>query len=404
MTSLHRAFLSLALLLSGVLVGCPTDTPDDDDSSAGDDDDATPDPCEGVATVAGTDVVLDVYTGSGLQSPTYLTHAGDGTGRLFVTQQGGLIKVLDTDGNASTWLDLNSRVASTFELGLLSMAFHPDFASNGRFFVYYSANNSATTVAEFTIDGDPLTDAPDESSERILLTQSQPADNHNGGQLAFGPDGYLYIGLGDGGGGGDTYGNGQRQDTFLAKILRIDVDNGDPYGIPADNPFIGVEDHRDETWAWGMRNPWRFSFDRANGDLWIADVGQSNWEEVDIGVAGANYGWPEAEGNHCFTSGCDLSLYEEPIFEWNGVSITGGYVYRGCAMPDLDGIYFYADYNYSNSPLYTLEQNGGSWEAGPISFAQVGGAIASFGEDEQGEIYAVDHTSHRILKVVPADR
>jgi glucose/arabinose dehydrogenase len=405
------SYVAILLLLGPALAGCPGGGTigGDDDDSAPDDDDASDDDdtaglCDGVETASGTDVVLDPIT-TGLSSPTFLTHAGDGTGRLFVTEQGGRLKVISPEGTASTWLDLSSQVASSFELGLLSVAFHPNFPVTGRFFVYYSANNSASTLSEFTIDGDPLTDAPDRATERVLLTQSQPADNHNGGQIAFGPDGYLYIGLGDGGGGGDTYGNGQRQDTFLAKILRIDVDGGTPYGIPEDNPFIGVGDHRDETWAWGVRNPWRFSFDRETGELWIADVGQSNWEEIDLGVAGANYGWPETEGNHCFTSGCDLSAYEAPIFEWNGTSVTGGYVYRGCALPDLHGVYFYADYNYFNSPVMTLQSDGaGGWEAGPVSFGAVGGAVASFGEDEQGEVYAVDHTGGRILKVVPAGR
>ena len=404
MKPMTRLALLFALLAAAVLVGCPGggQIGEDDDDATADDDDAA-DPCEGVEQSAGTDVDLDVYA-SGLASPTFLTHSGDGTGRLFATEQSGRLKVIDAGGGVSTWLDLSSRVSGFGELGLLSVAFHPGFASNGRLFVYYSAGNSASTISEFVVDGDPLADAPELGGERVLLTQSQPAGNHNGGQLAFGPDGYLYIGLGDGGGAGDTYGNGQNPDTFLAKILRIDVDSGSPYGVPADNPFVGDAAHREETWAWGMRNPWRFSFDRRTGDLWIADVGQSDWEEIDIGVSGGNYGWPETEGDHCYTSGCDLSAYEAPIFEYNGISVTGGYVYRGCALPDLDGIYFYADYNYFDSPLYTLEEDGGEWGAGPVSIGSTGGAISSFGEDEQGEMYVVDHTSGRILKIVAGSR
>jgi glucose/arabinose dehydrogenase len=411
-------FALLFALAALGLVGCPTATPGDDDDSTGstdddddstgstDDDDATSANCDGVDTVAGMDVELQSFV-TGLSSPTFATHAGDGTGRLFVTEQGGTLKVVDTSGGATTWLDLRNQVSGTFELGLLSVAFHPNFPTNGRVFVYYSANNDDSTVSEFTVTGDPLTDAPDANSERVLLTQPQPAGNHNGGQMAFGPDGFLYIGLGDGGGGGDQFGNGQREDTFLSKILRIDVDGTAPYGIPSDNPFIGVGNHRDETWAWGLRNPWRFSFDRETGDLWIGDVGQGNQEEVDLGVAGANYGWPQMEGDQCYTAGCDPSAFEAPVYTYprsQGISITGGYVYRGCKMPDLHGIYFYSDYNYFNSPLYTLEGSGSSWSDGPIEIGQVGGAISSFGEDEQGEIYAVDHTSGRLLKVVPASR
>ena len=397
----------LLLLLALAIGACaPRGLNPSNDDDAVDDDDDTSELCEGVEQASGTDVQLQSFA-SGLSSPTFVTHAGDGTGRLFVTEQGGRLKVLDPDGGASTWLDLSGRTGGFGELGLLSVAFHPAFASNGRFFVYYTAGNDAATISEFEVDGDPLTDAPDSGSEQVLLTQSQPAGNHNGGQLAFGPDGTLYIGLGDGGGAGDTYGNGQNPNTFLAKILRIDVDSGSPYGIPADNPFVGDAQHREETWMWGMRNPWRFSFDRRTGELWIGDVGQNAQEEVDIGVAGGNFGWPEMEGDQCYTSGCDPSAYQAPVYTYGraqGISITGGYVYRGCVLPDLDGVYFYADYNYFNSPLYTLEESGGDWVDGPISMGAIGGAVSSFGEDEQGELYVVDHTSGRILKVVPANR
>ena len=390
------------------------DSGDDDDAGDDDvvgDDDATADPCEGIATVAGTSIQLEEVA-TGLEAPVFATHAGDGTGRLFVVEQAGTVIVLSSDGSKSTWLDIDSSVTvggvpSGDERGLLALAFHPDYPSNGRFFVHYSGAGGATTVSEFQVTGDPLTDSPEAGTERVLLTANQPASNHNGGQIAFGPDGYLYIGLGDGGGAGDTFGNGQNRNSLLAKILRIDVDSGDPYGIPADNPFVSDSSFRPETWAWGLRNPWRFSFDRETGTLWIGDVGQNDYEEIDIGVAGANYGWSEMEGNHCYTPGCDPSLYEAPVYEYEqptGRSITGGYVYRGCVMPDLVGHYFYSDYNYFDSPLWSLEWDGKSASPGPATLNSTSSLISSFGEDEQGEIYACDHTGGRLLKLVPASR
>ena len=400
--------LILALLLLPLLA-CSNPRRDDDDSGddddAADDDDTASDPCEGIEQVSGTDVELDVFA-TGLSSPVHITHAGDGSGRVFVVEQGGTIVELDADGgNRREWLDINNNISCCGERGLLSMAFHPGFATNGRFYVYYTASpGGGTVVSELQVEGDPLTGLPDDDTERILLSQNQPASNHNGGQIAFGPDGYLYIGLGDGGGAGDTYGNGQRPDTFQSKILRIDVDGGDPYGVPDDNPFIGVGNHRPETWAWGLRNPWRFSFDRETGDLWIADVGQNQWEEIHLGSAGGNYGWPEMEGNNCFTSGCDPSDFEPAIHEYThsaGISITGGFVYRGCALPDLHGVYFYSDYNYFNSPLWTLTWDGNNAQQGPVNVSGVGGLVSSFGEDELGEIYVADHSGDRVWKIVP---
>jgi len=383
--------------------------PNDDDTSgdAGDDDTTSPtDPCAGVQQVAGTAVALETVA-TGLSSPVHVTHSGDGTGRLFVVQQSGRVIAIAEQGKGddTTWLDITSRVRSGGERGLLSLAFHPSFASNGRLFVYYTRTGGDVIVSEFTVSGNPLSDPADAVSERILMTVPQPASNHNGGQVVFGPDGYLYISTGDGGGAGDTYGNGQRKDTLLSKILRIDVDSGDPYGIPADNPFVGDAEHRPETWAWGLRNAWRVSFDRDTGLMWIADVGQNEWEEIHIGVAGGNYGWPEMEGNHCFQGSCDPSLYEAAIWEYShppGVSITGGHVYRGCVMPDLQGIYFYSDYNYFDSPLWSLGWDGTSATAGPVNITGVGGLISSFGEDEDGEIYVCDHSGGRLLKMVPA--
>jgi len=411
MSYLRTLFLLFGLL-SLPLVACgggqrgdDDDTSDDDDDASDDDDDATNDPCDGVETVSGTNISLEPFA-SGFSSPVHIANAGDGTGRVFVMEQRGRIYELDAEGGGQReYLRIQDHVTSSGESGMLSMAFHPSFATNGKLYAYYTDGSGDTVVSEFEVDGDPATDLPDENSERVVLSQSQPAWNHNGGQIAFGPDGFLYIGLGDGGGGGDTYGNGQRENTFLAKILRIDVDNGDPYGIPDDNPFIGVGSHRSETWAWGLRNPWRFSFDRETDELWIADVGQNDWEEIHIGRIGANYGWPEMEGNHCFTPGCDPSNFEPAIHEYShntgGISITGGFVYRGCKLPDLHGTYIYSDYNYFNSPLWSLSWDGAVASQGPIDTGGIGGLISSFGEDEQGEIYVANHSSGTVLKIVP---
>ena len=384
----------LSLLLLPLLVGCP---PSDDDDATG-----APDLCDGIEGVEGTDIALDTVT-AGLSSPVHVTNAGDGSGRLFVVEQGGRIKVWD--GSAmTTWLDIDDRVNAGGERGLLSVAFHPGFASNSRFFVNYTGSGGTSYVSEFGTDGDGFGDP---ASERVLLEQSQPAGNHNGGQIAFGPDGYLYIGFGDGGGAGDTYDNGQNPDTWLAKILRINVDSGDPYGIPADNPFVDDGDHRPETWAWGLRNPWRFSFDRQTGTMWIADVGQGDLEEISLGTAGGNFGWPQMEGNSCYTAGCNPADFEPAIHEYShsdGISITGGHVYRGCVMPDLHGNYFFSDYNYFNSPLWTIrEADNGAIVAGDVTIGSIGGLVSSFGEDEDGEIYLADHSGGRLLKIVPAN-
>ncbi|MBN95783.1 MAG: glucose dehydrogenase [Deltaproteobacteria bacterium] len=417
--SLLPTFLLLCLFLVVPGPGCSSgpggrgDDDDDqgDDDAGSDDDDVSGDPCEGVATVSGTSIALEEVA-TGLFAPVFVTHAGDGTGRLFVVEQGGTIVALAEDGSKSTWLDIDSSVTvgsvpSGDERGLLALAFHPDFSTNGRFFVHYSGSGGATTVSEFQVKGDPLTALPSAGTERVLLTANQPASNHNGGQIAFGPDGYLYIGLGDGGGAGDTFSNGQNRGTLLAKILRIDVDGGDPYEIPADNPFVNDSSFPPEAWAWGLRNPWRFSFDRETGLMWIGDVGQNSYEEIDVGVAGANYGWPEMEGNHCYAGGCDPSLYEAAVFEYEqptGRSVTGGYVYRGCVMPDVLGLYFYSDYNYFDSPIWSLQWDGEAATSGPATINSTGSLISSFGEDEQGEIYVCDHTGGRLLKLVPATR
>jgi glucose/arabinose dehydrogenase len=345
--------------------------------------------------------------GLSFEQPVYLTNAGDGTQRLFVVEKRGTIRVLDPGAEqASTFLDLRDVVrAFRPETGLLGLAFHPDYETNGRFFVHYSGASFRSFLSEFRVSSDP--DSALRESERVLLEVRQPSDMHNGGQLEFGPDGYLYAGFGDGGGPDDRFANGQDRATLLGTILRLDVDAGEPYGIPPDNPFVGnVQGWRQEIWAWGLRNPWRFSFDRGTGTMWIADVGQGDLEEISLGVAGGNFGWPEMEGNSCFTAGCDPSLYEPAVFEYGrstGVSITGGHVYRGCAMPDLQGNYFFSDYNYNDSPIWTIRQAAdGAIVGGDTSLEETGGLISSFGEDEAGEIYFVHHLAGLLLKIVPS--
>ncbi|HET7082909.1 MAG TPA: PQQ-dependent sugar dehydrogenase [Candidatus Limnocylindria bacterium] len=336
---------------------------------------------------------------SGLTDPIGITNAGDGSGRLFVNERGGRIRVVDADGSLSerVFVDLSGSLEAGGERGLLGVAFHPDFAANGRVFVHYSRRgDGATVISELTASADRSTANP--ASERIILTHEQPFANHNGGQIAFGPDGYLYIGLGDGGSGGDPFMNAQARDVLLGKLLRIDVD-GPPapnkeYAIPADNPYAGDGVSPDaglpEIWARGLRNPWRFSFDRATGELYIGDVGQNAWEEIDRqpagSVGGENYGWHLFEGTHC-SSGCDIAVVA-PVAQYGhdvGCSVSGGYVYRGTAQPALVGTYLFSD--YCAGTIWTLAAGGGLT---PLPLAESGLRVSSFGEGEDGEIYLVD--------------
>lgn len=343
----------------------------------------------------------------GFRRPTHVTSAGDGSGRLFVTEQAGTIWVVrDGERLPDPFLDITSLVgANGNEQGLLSVAFHPGYAENGRLFVNYTGRGGETVVAEYAVSDDP--DRADAGSARVLLTIAQPAPNHNGGLLKFGPDGYLYIGTGDGGAAGDPWGNGQSLDTLLGKLLRIDVDQGEPYGIPPDNPFVGQEDARPEIWAYGLRNPWRFSFDRATGDLFIADVGQNQFEEVHFQPAGTpggrNYGWDIMEANACFErSNCDQSGLELPVAAYahssreGGCSITGGYVYRGAEYPALVGTYLYADYCSGN--LWTLRPDGEAWQSRLAATLDI--RASSFGEDEAGELYLTDRDGGGLYRLV----
>jgi glucose/arabinose dehydrogenase len=290
---------------------------------------------------------------SGLERPVGIANAGDGSGRLFILEQVGRIRIVrDGELLSSPFLDISGRVGSSAsEQGLLGLAFHPGYAENGLFFVNYTDQQGDTVVARFSVSADP--NRADPASEAQILTLPQPAGNHNGGHLAFGPDGYLYVGTGDGGGAGDQYGNGQNGGTLLGAMLRLDVDGAQPYLIPAGNPFVDNPAVRDEIWALGLRNPWRYSFDRLTGDLYIADVGQNQYEEVNYQPAdapgGLNYGWPIMEGMHCFPADrdCARAGLTQPVVEYQhaqGCSVTGGYVYRGQEFPALTGIYLFGDF------------------------------------------------------------
>lgn len=339
-------------------------------------------------------------------SPVALTHAPDGSGRLFIVERAGRIRIWD-GGALRTFLDLRSRVNTNDsggdERGLLALAFSPEYATNGHFYVNYISGNSSprgsTVISRFTVNPANADDGI-ETSEEVILVIPQPEPNHNGGQINFGPDGYLYIGMGDGGGAGDLHGsvgNGQANDTFLGKMLRIDVeglpDPGLPYAIPADNPFLLDTQVPNEIWAFGLRNPWRWSFDRKTGDMYIADVGQYEWEEVNFipaaSTGGENFQWRRVEGFNTFNSGTPLTkgTSTDPVFEYDhnaGSSITGGYVYRGSSFPRMEGIYYFGDYN--SGRIWGLQRDpSGNWI--DRQFLDTSLNISSFGEDEAGNLY-----------------
>jgi glucose/arabinose dehydrogenase len=329
----------------------------------------------------------------GLLRPVGLVDAGGG--RLLVLEQRGTIRVIQDGALLSTpFLDITNQVGSRGnEQGLLGIALHPDFKSNGYFFVNYTDLNGNTVIARFTVSSNH--DQADPNSEKILLHVQQPFPNHNGGSMMFGPDGYLYMGLGDGGSERDPLLIGQKLSTLLGKLLRIDVDHGDPYAIPADNPFAkggGLP----EIWAYGLRNPWRFSFDQATGDLYIGDVGQDLYEEIDYLPAGTpggtNFGWSYREGFHPYqgTPPSGLKLVD-PIWEYShaegGCAVTGGFVYRGNAVPSLDGVYLFGD--YCSGKVWGLQKDAsGSWQNRMLF--QTGLNISSFGEDQAGNLYLLD--------------
>lgn len=320
---------------------------------------------------------------NGLQRPVDIQSSQDGSGRLFVIEKVGRIRILQNGQLLDVpFLDITNRVGSrSNEQGLLGLAFHPSYEDNGRFFVNYTDKNGNTVIARYQVSSDP--NVADPASETALLRVEQPFPNHNGGVLAFGPNGYLYAGLGDGGSQGDPFGNAQNLNTLLGKILRLDVDQGEPYVIPSDNPFGS------EVWALGLRNPWRMSFDRVTGDLYVADVGQNTWEEIDFLPAGspggANFGWSYREGAHNYEGNAPAGLIE-PVAEYShaegGCSVTGGYVYRG-SMSEWQGIYLYGD--YCSGLIWGLIRSGAGWQ-NQLLF-EAGVTITSFGQDESGGVY-----------------
>lgn len=359
-----------------------------------------------------TAVTLRPVLTAGLERPTFLTHAFDD--RLFVLEQIGRIRIIENGQLLEQpFLDITDRVGSAAsEQGLLGLAFHPQYATDGAageglFFVNYTDYNGDTHISRFRVtEDDPYRADPD--SEIDYLTLDQPYPNHNGGSLAFGPDGYLYAGLGDGGSANDPLGAGQSLETLLGKILRLDVDAVDgEYSIPESNPFAVETGALSEIWAYGLRNPWRFSFDRLTGDLYIADVGQSQWEEVSFQPAasagGENYGWRTMEGTHCFQSEtCDQTGLVLPIFEYDhsqGCSITGGYVYRGTQYPEMAGNYFVAD--YCMGTIWRLFSDGGQWLSSLVLDSDL--IISSFGEDFAGELYALNYGAGGVYQVVPGE-
>jgi glucose/arabinose dehydrogenase len=370
---------------------------------------ASPSPAPSIAPL--TSVSLE-QVASGLSDPIGVTNAGDGTGRLFVNERGGRIRVVNPDGSvqATDFVDLSDEVEAGGERGLLGLAFHPQFATNGRLFVHYSRKgDGATVISELTASADRRTAIA--ASERVIFTLSQPFANHNGGEIAFGPDGFFYIGLGDGGSGGDPFGNGQNRQVLLGKVLRIDVDAphapGKEYAIPESNPYApgGVEPGAGlpEIWAYGLRNPWRFSFDRGTNDLYIGDVGQNAWEEIDRQPGGSrggeNYGWVLFEGSHC-SADCSSISAVLPIAEYGhvpggGCSVTGGYVYRGTRQPAMVGTYLFSD--YCTGTIWTPSPTG---DLAPVTLAESGLQVASFGEGEDGEIYLVDLGGGGLYRVV----
>jgi len=391
----------LALAVLGILAGCadgnaepnpPADPPSEPPVQPPPDPPPPPPPADGLAL--GLARVAD-----GLAFPLHLT-APPGDPRLFVLEKGGRIRVL-RDGTIlpAPFLDVSAAVSDGFEQGLLGLAFHPQYATNGRFFVHFTNTAGDTRLVAYRVSAaDP--DVADPATADTLLRVEQPFANHNGGMIAFGPDGMLYMALGDGGSGGDPQGNGQDGGDLLGSLLRLDVSGPSGYAVPADNPFVGRGGVRPELWDLGLRNPWRFAFDRETGDLYIADVGQGDREEIDVAPAtggrnagrGRNYGWDLMEGRRCFES-CDTTGLTLPVLDYDhsggACSVTGGYVYRGQAIPALRGTYFYAD--YCAGWVRSFRWSGGAVTE-PREWAALapGGAVPSFGEDAAGELYVLD--------------
>ncbi len=343
----------------------------------------------------------------GFSRPVQIVHAGDGSGRLFLVEQAGRIRIL-RDGTLSVapFLDISSRVSCCGERGLLGLAFPPHYDAKGRFYVNYTDTAGNTVIARYRVGENP--DVADPASEQIVLYVKQPYDNHNGGQLAFGPrDGYLYIGMGDGGSAGDPQNRAQNPGELLGKLLRIDVESGiAPYEIPASNPFTQTIGYQPEIWALGLRNPWRFSFDRQTGDLYIGDVGQGAYEEVNYQPAashgGENYGWHIMEGQHCYNAPtCNPEGLTLPVAEYDhslGCAVTGGAVYRGVRDPAMRGVYFYGD--YCSGRIWGMRRLGGAWDH--TLLADTPHSISCFGEDEAGALYLADYRTGGLYEITDA--
>lgn len=336
-----------------------------------------------------------IYTG--FKEPVYLTNSDDNSQAVFIVEKRGRIITIN-NARRTVMLDVTDRVRSKeYERGLLSVTFHPDFGKNGRYFIYYTDVQGDVIISEFNA-------LDTGKKEKVLLKVPQPYSNHNGGQLAFGPDGYLYIGTGDGGASGDPLNNGQNRMSLLGKILRIDVDKGQPYKIPEDNPFIN-KPGRDEIWSYGLRNPWRFSFDPKTGDLYIADVGQYKWEEINFqpsdSKGGQNYGWRYMEGLNTFNmdKDVDVSRLTMPVAEYghdDGCSVTGGYVYRGKKYKNIEGTYFFGD--FCSGIIWGLRKKNGQWQYAKL--LQTETFISSFGIDNEKEIYLTDFQSGSVFRII----
>jgi glucose/arabinose dehydrogenase len=400
-----KRILFLVTVLAGS-VGATAQAPDAS-STAG---------CEGVSEVSGT--ALDVeLVAVDFKNPVHL--ASPSRNRLFVVEQAGLVRIVKNGKTLSKpFMDLRSRVRSGGERGLLSIAFHPDFALNGRFFLYYTDLTGDIVISEFRAAAANPDQADPTTERRMLTIPHRKYANHNGGQLAFGPQRYLYIGVGDGGSAGDPDNHGQDPAVLLGKILRIDVDKSEgpnQYGIPPTNPFVRAKGAAPEIWAYGLRNPWRFSFDRETGDLYIADVGQNAWEEIDVqpgsSLGGENYGWRYMEGTHCYDppEDCPRRGLTLPVVEYPTpprAAVTGGFVYRGCKMPDLRGTYFYSDYYKGFIRSFVLSNGQPSRTQDVTNQLKRSHNtihhLSSFGEDAGGELYLIEHIQGAIYRIIPA--
>ncbi len=353
------------------------------------------------------EIRLNFFLGN-IRQPTSITHAADGSDRLFITEQRGRILLVKSGAvSRQPFLDISGNVSCCGERGLLSAAFPPGYMEKRYFYVNYTNISGDTVVARYRTTQNP--DRADPNSEEIILTVKQPYSNHNGGQIAFGPDGYLYIGMGDGGAAGDPHLHAQNASSLLGKMLRIRVESvPKPYAIPSDNPYVSHRTYRPEIWATGLRNPWRFSFDRISGDLYIADVGQNTYEEIHVqpkGVQGSrNYGWNIMEGLACYASdNCNRNGLALPVAVYDhnqGCSITGGMVYRGSAYASMQGIYLYGD--FCSGRIWGLKKSTGEWTT--MELKNTGMAISTFGEDEAGEIYAADYGKGAIYRIEAVQR